>query len=297
MKHTIEKYSRSAILRLYIFRALGYFSCGECLEPFRAHPSLTSRSSPSSNNQSYRNLKLFLQQTAKIICSSAKLTYGLRLCVIPAVKDAVVPTVNAANPLIRDIKAKGLKRNVALSLWSGKCKTWGNVLGTTSKVPVHVYTRSDACGAAETWAAWFGKRQEDLEGTAVFGDPGVASAVQKDKVGIGFNNIAYAYDQKTRRPYAGLAIIPLDVNGNGKIDPEENFYDNSLSLIKAIVSGKYPSPPARNLFLVSNGVPKKPEVIEFIKYILTEGQKYANATGYIGLSKTTINQELAKLKK
>ena len=193
------------------------------------------------------------------------------------VKDAVVPTVNAANPLIRDIKAKGLKRNVALSLWSGKCKTWGNVLGTTSKVPVHVYTRSDACGAAET--------------------PGVASAVQKDKVGIGFNNIAYAYDQKTRRPYAGLAIIPLDVNGNGKIDPEENFYDNSLSLIKAIVSGKYPSPPARNLFLVSNGVPKKPEVIEFIKYILTEGQKYANATGYIGLSKTTINQELAKLKK
>ena len=213
------------------------------------------------------------------------------------VKDAVVPTVNAANPLIRDIKAKGLKRNVALSLWSGKCKTWGNVLGTTSKVPVHVYTRSDACGAAETWAAWFGKRQEDLEGTAVFGDPGVASAVQKDKVGIGFNNIAYAYDQKTRRPYAGLAIIPLDVNGNGKIDPEENFYDNSLSLIKAIVSGKYPSPPARNLFLVSNGVPKKPEVIEFIKYILTEGQKYANATGYIGLSKTTINQELAKLKK
>ena len=209
----------------------------------------------------------------------------------------VVPTVNAANPLIRDIKAKGLKRNVALSLWSGKCKTWGNVLGTTSKVPVHVYTRSDACGAAETWAAWFGKRQEDLEGTAVFGDPGVASAVQKDKVGIGFNNIAYAYDQKTRRPYAGLAIIPLDVNGNGKIDPEEKFYDNSLSLIKAIVSGKYPSPPARNLFLVSNGVPKKPEVIEFIKYILTEGQKYANATGYIGLSKITINQELAKLKK
>ena len=84
MKHTIEKYSRSAILRLYIFRALGYFSCGECLEPFRAHPSLTSRSSPSSNNQSYRNLKLFLQQTAKIICSSTKLTYGLRLCVIPA---------------------------------------------------------------------------------------------------------------------------------------------------------------------------------------------------------------------
>lgn len=44
------------------------------------------------------------------------------------------------------------------------------------------------------FAAWLGAKQEDLEGTAVFGDPGVTSVVQRDKVGIGFNNIAYAYD-------------------------------------------------------------------------------------------------------
>ena len=57
------------------------------------------------------------------------------------------------------------------------------MLGTGSTIPVHVYTRSDACGAAETFAAWLGAKQEDLEGTAVFGDPGVTSVVQRDKVG------------------------------------------------------------------------------------------------------------------
>ena len=136
-----------------------------------------------------------------------------------------------------------------------------------------------------------------MQGTAVFGDPGVASAVQKDKVAIGFNNIAYAFDQKSRQPYEGMAIIPLDVNGNGKIDPEEDFYSSSMRLITAIIKGQYPSPPARNLFLVGNGVPTKPEVIEFIKFILTDGQKYALGTGYIPLPKATVQQELAKLKK
>lgn len=216
---------------------------------------------------------------------------------IAVVKDAVVPTVNTANPVISTIKTKGLSKATAMKLWNGEFKTWGQVLGTASKVPLHVYTRSDACGAAETWAAWFSKRQEDLDGTAVFGDPGVASAIQKDKVGIGFNNVAYAYDQKTKRPYAGLAVMPLDINGNGKIDPDENFYDTVTQLMDAIAKGKYPSPPARNLFLVSNGKPTKPVVIEFIKFILTEGQKYANPTGYIPLSKNTIDEELAKLKK
>ncbi len=213
------------------------------------------------------------------------------------VKDAVVPTINAANPVMADIKKKGLKREVAAKLWSKGYDTWGEVLGTASKVPVHVYTRSDACGAAETWAAWIGKHQEDLLGTAVFGDPGVASAVQKDKVGIGFNNVAYAYDQKTKRPYGGMAVMPLDVNGNGVIDADEDFYANSMKLITAIIKGKYPSPPARNLYLVSYGVPAKPEVVEFIKFILTKGQEYALGTGYIRLSKALINQQLTKLKK
>lgn len=213
------------------------------------------------------------------------------------VKDAVIPTINANNPNLKDIKRIGLKKDIALKLWSGEIKTWGQVLGTSSKVPVYVFTRSDACGAAETWAAWFGKKQEDLGGTAVFGDPGVAAAVQKEKVSIGYNNIAYAYDQKTKRPYAGIEIIPLDVNNNGKIDKEENFYTSTSTLIRAIASNKYPSPPARNLYLVSNGRPTKPAVIEFLKYVLSTGQKYANETGYIGLSKSTLLKEAGKLKK
>ncbi|GAB6012469.1 PstS family phosphate ABC transporter substrate-binding protein [Viscerimonas tarda] len=215
---------------------------------------------------------------------------------IAVVKDAVVPTINSNNPELASINKIGLKKEIALKLWNGEISTWGQALGTSSTLPVHVFTRSDACGAAESFAAWFNKKQENLKATAVFGDPGLASAVQKDKVGIGYNNIAYAYDQKSRKPFEGLAIIPLDVNENGQIDPEEDFYQTTETLIKAIDEGRYPSPPARDLYLVTKGKPTKPEVVAFVEYILTEGQKYTSEIGYISLSEEKLTEELGKIK-
>src|SRR5574344_1333296 len=196
-------------------------------------------------------------------------------------KDAVVPTINVKNPAIKNLLTRGLKRDAAIGLWiTRKTKTWGQVIGTSDKTAVNVYTRSDACGAAETWAKWLGKKQEDLNGIGVFGDPGVASAVQKDVNGIGLNNIGYVYDEKTKKPNPGILVLPIDVNGNGKIDADENFYDTKDKLIAAIAAGKYPSPPARDLYLVSKGKPKNPAVVAFIKYVLTQGQKQNVPLGY-----------------
>lgn len=212
-------------------------------------------------------------------------------------KDAVVPTINAKNPNLQALLQHGLTRDAAIGLWiTGTVNTWGQVGGNNNKTPVVVYTRSDACGAAETWALWLGKKQEDLKGTAVFGDPGVAQAVQKDVNGIGLNNIGYAYDQKTLKPNPGILVLPIDVNNNGRIDPDENFYDTKDKLAAAIAQGKYPSPPARDLYLVSHGTPTDPVVIAFLKYVLTDGQKAAAPQGYIALSKEKLQKQLEKLK-
>lgn len=213
-------------------------------------------------------------------------------------KDAVVPTINAENPQLEALLKKGLTREQAIALWiDGKQMTWGDITGTDDKSGVSVYNRSDACGAAETFAIWLGKKQEDLQGTGVFGDPGVAAAVQKDPKGIGFNNIGYAYDNTTKKPNPGILVAPIDVNGNGQIDPEENFYDDKDQLVAAIADGRYPSPPARDLYLVSNGVPTNPAVVEFLKYILTEGQAANAEVGYIALSQEKLDKGLKQLEK
>ena len=215
---------------------------------------------------------------------------------IATVKDAVVPTINVENPEMEVIRTVGLSKEQARKLWDKQYSTWGELLGTSATTPIRVFTRSDACGAAETFAAWFDEKQEDLKATAVFGDPGVAAAVQKEKLGIGYNNIAYVYDQNTKQPYPGMTVMPIDVNGDGTITPDEYFYDTSTELIGAIKDGRFPSPPARDLYLVTKGKPEDPVVISFLEYVLTDGQKYAEETGYIGLPAEQLSSEIAKFK-
>lgn len=210
-------------------------------------------------------------------------------------KDAVVPTFNTANPDAAALLAKGVKKGQFSDIFvSGAIKNWNQVAGKVS-VPIHIYTRSDAAGAAETWAKYFGKKQEDLLGVGVYGDPGLAQAVQKDVTGIGFNNLAYLYDLKTRKQVAGVHALPIDINGNGKIDADENFYATIDQLTGAIADGKYPSPPARNLGFVFKGKPKRKELTEFVKYVLTTGQAFVDENGYIQLSKAKIQEELKKV--
>ncbi|WP_369766201.1 PstS family phosphate ABC transporter substrate-binding protein [Flavobacterium sp. WC2429] len=215
---------------------------------------------------------------------------------IAVTKDAVIPTISATSPYKKVLYEKGVKKEAFNHIFiTGKYKTWNN-LGFKSEAPIHVYTRSDASGAAETWAKYFNKKQEDLQGVAVFGDPGLAQAVKRDPSGLGFNNIVYIYDTKTNKPTNGVVPVPIDLNNNGKLDPDENFYDDIDQLIAAIVSGKYPSPPARDLYFVTINKPTNPIVKEFIKYILTDGQKFVQEAGYIKFSKEKIAKELEKVK-
>jgi len=68
--------------------------------------------------------------------------------------DAVFPTISDKNPVRDQLMAQGLTQEVFAKLFiSGEIKTWGEVIGDPAITDeVHVYTRSDACGAADTWA-------------------------------------------------------------------------------------------------------------------------------------------------
>jgi len=216
---------------------------------------------------------------------------------IAVTKDAVVPVINASNPVFSEIQKKGITKTQLASLFTENKKiTWGKIYSANNKSNINVYNRSDACGAGEMWAKFFNIKQEDLLGTGVFGDPGIADAVKNDINGIGYNNVIYAYDLKSRVLYPGLAIIPIDLNENGVLEPDENFYQNLDSITNAIRTNRYPSPPARELFLVTKGKTTNPIVLAFYNWILTDGQKYINEGGYVKLTDENIKSQIEKLK-
>ena len=215
---------------------------------------------------------------------------------LPVAKDAVFPTINAENPVLHEVLAKGLTREQFLQLFTiEKQMVWSDFEGISSKEKINVYIRSDACGAAAMWAAFFNKEQEDMKGIGVYGDPGIADAVKKDKFGVGFNNLIYIYDLKTNQVSSGLNIIPIDINENRVIDPEESFYNTMTGAMAAIQDGRYPTPPSRDLYLISKGMPENRVILSFLQYILTDGQKLITQAGYVELDSETIQDARTKL--
>jgi phosphate transport system substrate-binding protein len=214
---------------------------------------------------------------------------------VPVVIDAVFPTISDQNPVKDQLFARGMTRDDFEKIFmTGEYKTWGDVVGDPSvTTEIHVYTRSDACGAADTWAKYLGGTQEDLLGIGVGSDPALLDAVIKDPNGIGYNNLNYAFDITTAVNVTGSLVVPIDVNENGAVDPDE-LLTSTIEAMQAVAEGKYPSPPARELNLVTNGKPAG-IVRDFIAWILTDGQQYVSESGYITLSAEQLAEALQKV--
>ena len=216
---------------------------------------------------------------------------------VAVTKDAVFITVNAANPVLQELLKTGVTKETYIKIYiTGEIKTWGEVVGKPEVTDeIHVYTRSDACGAGETWAKYLdGKKQEDLLGVGVFGDPGLLDAVVKDPLGMGYNNLNYAFDMSSGEPVAGTVVLPIDYNENGAADPDEVLATKDAA-VTAVATGKYPSPPARALNLVTNGKPSG-VVQAFIEWILTDGQKFVGEVGYVQLTPEQLQESLQKIR-
>ncbi len=216
---------------------------------------------------------------------------------VGCVKDAVFPVVNAKNPVIADIMVKGITQDVFRKIFiTEEIKTWGEVVGKPEITgEIHLYTRSDAAGAADVWAQFLGgKGQADLKGIGVNADPGLLDAVVKDPLGIGYNNLGYAFDLSTGQLPAGAIVVPIDANKNGTADPDETISTMAMAT-DAVATGKYPSPPARVLNLVTKGKPSG-LVQNFIVWILTDGQKFVPEAGFVQLTPDLLAEALAKVK-
>ncbi len=211
-------------------------------------------------------------------------------------RDAVFVVINANNPYLQQILAKGLTPEALGKLYiTQEFTTWGDLLGDPSITDaVNLYTRSDAAGAADMIAKFYGgSTQDDLHGIGVDGDPGLLNAVLNDPLGIGYNNLGFVYDFSTGVPLQGVVIAPMDINANGAIE-EHEFLETRDEAVAAILSGDYPSPPARLLYVVTNGVPTG-ATLEFLRWILSDGQAFVNEAGYVLLTDAELATEVAKL--
>jgi len=205
---------------------------------------------------------------------------------LPVARDAVFLVANASNPAVADLLQQGLSQEALASLWlrNGRCEWSG--LSAKGRGELRLYTRSDACGAGETFALFLGARQEDLQGVAIHGDPGLGEAVRRDPGGLGYCNLNFAFDPRTGLPIQGLAVLPLRVRGHVA------DLSTRAKALEAVQSGDYPAPPARDLQLVVRH-PISAPLRDFLRWILEDGQGQVAQAGYLPASETQRKAALA----
>ena len=90
----------------------------------------------------------------------------------------------------------------------------------------------------------------------------------------------------------GITVVPFDLDGNGKLDADENFYGSLDDVIKNVENAKSTVIPVE---YVTISFPKEtgaqnPNVKLFLDYVLTQGQQFSHQFGFLNLEE----QHLAK---
>jgi len=217
--------------------------------------------------------------------------------VIPVAKDGVAPIVNQNNPHIEKLLNQGLSPDEFIHIFmSGKQPAWGEVLDSDSKDKMTIYTRADESGAAEIWAAFMYKKASDLKGIGIVGDDEMIKAIQEDQLAIGFSNFSYAFDVTTGERRKDIQIIPVDLDFDNKIDRVETPFRNLEEAHRSLWLGFFPDQLCRELTLGSLGKPTDPVIIEFLRYVLGEGQSGIKKIGFCPLNDVYLKYSLDYLK-
>ncbi|MDR3713580.1 MAG: hypothetical protein P4L51_12235 [Puia sp.] len=152
-----------------------------------------------------------------------------------------------------------------------------------------VYKREKSACASRAFANHFGSQQKDIKGIGVKGDDqDLLEAVIRDTNGISYNNLGFLYDLKTRKPLDSIAIIPLDLDGDGKIDSWENFYGDLDQVIAFAEKAYNRHLLVENVNVIFSRTSSNRELADFLQWILTDGQQYDHEYGFLVPGKETL---------
>jgi phosphate transport system substrate-binding protein len=191
-----------------------------------------------------------------------------------------LPVANKERPGLAEMQTTGITEKAFGELFFGPSPPV--FLASQSESPITLYVRDRPVCAVKAVATHFGNDPTTLKGTEIKGDDQtLIEAVRKDVNGLSFNNLGFIYDVKTRKISKGLAIIPLDLNENGKIDQDEQIYntlDEVIGFIERTHHQKFVNERVNFIFDKSS---KNVSAGIFLRWVLTKGQQFNHDLGFL----------------
>ena len=219
------------------------------------------------------------------------------LWIAPVARLGVVPVISAKNPYLKELRETGISRDDLVDLFSGEnSKTWGEIAGKGKKDPVQVYLRGDSSGATTIFARYLWLDANEIKGTAIRGEDKLIEEVKKNPLALSYCNFIYAFNPKNKVFLDDLTVLPINFSGKGKLEGMSKVFDSYDHLQRAMWLGKFPCSLIRNLYLVTKGKPKTKEMVDFIYWVVTDGQRIVPENGYIELYSSEVQYMVNAMK-
>jgi ABC-type phosphate transport system substrate-binding protein len=212
--------------------------------------------------------------------------------IIYAGRYALLPVTNNNNPILAAVAKKGLNKKELDKLFFEVVDYDSDEPAQKSKFRANIYSRDNQACASTALAGYYGHQSSEIRGKKVFGDDiYLLSAIKKDSIGLTYNNLGYLYDVNSRNLKEGIALLPLDLKKEAKSIQSGNL-DEVLSVLE---STKVETIPVEKIGFIYSQQNAKKELSAFLKWVLTDGQKFNHNKGFLNLDKQALAEQESRL--
>lgn len=245
------------------------------------HPELEITIAPKTADPRLSDLKVIAHAPVE-----NELEKGQKLFLVT--RYALLPVTGKTNPLVsnsrknlnkKDLEKLYFEENI-LDENTGKSKLFSNL---------NVYSREGQACASIAFAGFFGHKPAEIKGKKISGDDiFLLTAIQKDSLGVTFNNLGYIFDLKSRKLKDGVSILPVDL----KRESAESLSANIDQAIHLLENNTFETIPVEKVGFLFNSNDANQNVKEFLKWVATDGQKFNHDYGFLNLDKETLSNQI-----
>lgn len=208
--------------------------------------------------------------------------------------DVIVPIFNAGNTFLSEINQQGISpEDFKQIITSPQTTNWGDLLSIPQKNPIHIYIVEDE-SIQNNFSKFLNLTQFPSNSIISGNKDEVVAAIQKDIYAIGICKMSDILLPSNQGMAENIRLLPVDKNGNGTLDYMEDIYTDANTFMHGVWIGKYPKALYSNLYVVSNMSPTNKTELDFLSWVLTDGQKHIISSGF---SELAGNESLSQLNK
>lgn len=211
-------------------------------------------------------------------------------------RDVIVPVMNGNNPLRTQIEQRGITSQGLLQFYKDpQTQNWGGLLGNAQNTPLHYYFVDDL--SVRTGVENFlHNTYPEIKGMPSKTHDEMIAAIKQDPNAFGFCKLIDVINPVNQSMVDNIKLVPIDKNGNGKIDFMEDIYTSLEDFSRGVWIGKYPKALTGTIYSVSLEKPVNNTEVAFLRWVLSDGQNILNSMGYSDLVSSERQTQLDKLR-